>query len=345
MLRTIFGTPQHYPWGDRVSIPALLGLPADNNTWAELWFGTHHVAPSHLDSADGPLLSQSAGDMDMLVKLLAAGQPLSLQTHPTREQATAGFARENAAGIELSASHRMYKDASDKPEILVALTPFEAMCGFQDMPEIIALFAKMNWHDEHDVLSREGIRRYMQWCFEQSTPPVLDDCPQWLKSIATIYPHDPGLRVAPLLHHVVLSPGEAVVLPAGNLHAYISGCGLEVMNSSDNVVRAGFTTKHIDVAELLAIVDTTPLKRPVVTPDSDGNYPSPSDAFSVQRITSNGHISFAAEQHQRIIFGPFSPQNNQSPAQARPAMYFLAAGDSGDLSTSAGDNVWVCRQR
>lgn len=345
MLRPIFGVAQHYPWGDHFSIPQLLGHPVDGNTWAEMWFGTHHVAPSHLDSPDGPALSEVAGNMDMLVKLLAAGQPLSLQTHPTREQAAQGFAREDAAGVDIAAPQRMYKDTSDKPEVLIALTPFEALCGFQELTVMTLLLTEMGWTTEKNILERDGVHGYLQWCFTQTQPPLLERSPKWLTSIAEMYPDDPGLRVAPLLHHVTLAPGEAIVLPAGNLHAYIKGCGLEVMNSSDNVVRAGFTTKHVDVDELLSLVDTRPLQQPVATPNESGWYPSPSNSFSIQHIVSDGIVQFSAEDKHRIIFGPVDPHNTlQQNRPAMPAMYFLAAGTSGELSTAAGNSVWVCRQ-
>ena len=282
--------------------------------------------------------------MEMLVKLLAAGQPLSLQTHPTKQQAAEGFVRENNAGIDIAAAHRMYKDPSDKPEILIALTPFEALCGFQEVSVAVNLFDAMQWIAEVDVLRREGIAGYLRWCFHQSAPPQLDNCPQWLIDIANIYPNDPGLRVAPLLHHVVLAAGQAIVLPAGNLHAYIKGCGLEVMNSSDNVVRAGFTTKHINVDELLSIVDTTPLQNPVVSPHQDGHYPTPSDAFSVQHIQSTGNVVFSPEKSHRIIFGPIAPHSSPS-SPTTSAMFFLAAGEAGELATPAQASLWVCRQR
>lgn len=339
MLRHIVGVPQHYSWGDHTSIPSLLGFAPDENSWAEMWFGTHHVAPAHLDTNDGPLLSEVAGNMDMLVKLLAAGQPLSLQTHPNKEQARLGFAREDAAGIDISAPHRMYRDASDKPEILIALTSFEALCGFQTLDAICALFDDMQWTAELNVIATHGIAEYLKWCFTQVTPPRTRTSPQWLQDIAELYPNDPGLRVAPLLHHVVLAPGEAICLPAGNLHAYIKGCGLEVMNSSDNVVRAGFTQKHINVEELLAIVDVSPLDMPVSTPDATGTYLSPSDAFSVQCIISTGDMDFDAVAHHRVIFGPLSEKSGIS-----PQMHFLAAGDTGHLNTTSGDKIFICHQ-
>ena len=339
MLRRIVGVPQHYSWGDYTSIPSLLGFAPDGDSWAEMWFGTHHVAPAHLDTHDGPLLSEVVGNMDMLVKLLAAGQPLSLQTHPNKEQARLGFSREDTAGIDISAPHRMYRDTSDKPEILIALTAFEALCGFHTLEVICTVFADMQWTQELEVITTHGIAEYLKWCFTQNTPPQMALAPQWLRDIAQLYPNDPGLRVAPLLHHVVLAPGEAICLPAGNLHAYIKGCGLEVMNSSDNVVRAGFTSKHINVEELLAIVDTSPLATPVISSDASGTYNSPSEAFSVQHIVATGEVQFDAVAHHRVIFGPLS---ESSPTT--PQMFFLASGDSGNLNANTGDKIFICHQ-
>jgi mannose-6-phosphate isomerase len=339
MLRRIVGVPQHYAWGDYTSIPSLLGRAPDGNSWAEMWFGTHHVAPAHLDTTDGPLLADIAGNMDMLVKLLAAGQPLSLQTHPNKDQAREGFARENSAGIDILAPKRLYRDASDKPEILIALTTFEALCGFQSLDAICDVMNDMHWNEELHIVHEKGIDEYLAWCFTRSTPPDLSHAPQWLSDIASIYPHDPALRVAPLLHHVVLSAGEAICLPAGNLHAYIKGCGLEVMNSSDNVVRAGFTSKHIDVEELLRILDTTALAQPVVTPDATGTYLSPSESFSVQHVIAQGPMHFDAVQHHRVILGPLSKSSSST-----CDMFFIASGEAGSLDALSGDSIFVCHQ-
>jgi mannose-6-phosphate isomerase len=197
----------------------------------------------------------------------------------------------------------------------------------------------MQWTQELEVITTHGIAEYLKWCFTQNTPPQMALAPQWLRDIAQLYPNDPGLRVAPLLHHVVLAPGEAICLPAGNLHAYIKGCGLEVMNSSDNVVRAGFTSKHIDVEELLTIVDTSPLATPVISSDASGTYNSPSETFSVQHIIATGEVQFDAVAHHRVIFGPLS---ESSPTT--PQMFFLASGDSGNLNANTGDKIFICHQ-
>ena len=342
MLRSIFGTPQHYDWGDSVSIPLLLGLPLDGNTWAEMWFGTHHVAPSHLDKPNGPLLSSEVGEMTMLVKLLACAKPLSLQTHPTTQQASDGFAKENSASVSLDSPLRMYRDASDKPEMLIALTPFEALCGFQPIQQSVALLRAMNWQSEADVLETNGIKHYVNWAMQQSTPATTDALPEWLSAIASLHPHDPALRVAPLLHHVTLQPGEAISLPAGNLHAYIRGFGLEVMKSSDNVIRAGFTSKFVNVEELLSIVDFSSIDIPVIRPDSNGLYASPTPAFDVQQIPWKHGTNVPSSPVNRILFGPVADEL----MNGTPEMVLLPANEELELGDPDGSGgvLWIFTQ-
>lgn len=303
MPRRIIGVVKNYDWGDTTSIASALGMTPSDAPIAEYWWGTHPQGVSRIDANEEINLSDEIGSMTVLVKLLACNQPLSLQTHPTIQQAVTGFAKEESMGIARDASTRMYRDESDKPEMLIALTPFEALCGFTDVDSAVERLRTMNWHDEADILEQNGIRGYLSWAFEQHSSPNMSDAPAWLQRIATQHPTDSGLRVAPLLHYVTLKPGEAICLPAGNLHAYLHGFGLEIMKSSDNVIRAGFTNKHIDITELLRIVDVTPLAHPVVSPSHvDGHdvYPSPSPAFSVSRATS-GSLSLSASDNHRIV--------------------------------------------
>lgn len=329
MPRTIVGIEQDYDWGDARTLREMRGLPPGRV--AEVWYGTHPRGHARLDHADGPDLAEAAGEMTMLVKLLACDKPLSLQTHPTRERARAGFEREESAGVDRDAPERLYRDQSDKPEMLIALGEFEALCGFADAAGTMALLHSMGWDGEAAALAEHGTLRYMQWCFEQTTPPDLDRAPQWLSRIADLYPGDPGLRIAPLLNHVVLRAGEALCLPAGNLHAYLRGAGLEVMSSSDNVVRAGFTTKHIDTDELLAIVDVSPLVSPVAEPVRDGawlRYPSPTPGFTVAHATST---VIPADGHHRIV----------AFLDERPVRVVHLGPDE---SLAAGRGAWVCTQ-
>jgi len=342
MFRRVIGSAQHYDWGDPTFIPQLFQFPPGTQPWAEMWFGTHASAPSHLDSSDGSLLSDAIGDMAMLVKILASNAPLSLQTHPMRQQAERGFARENATGIPVTDPKRIYKDPSDKPELLIALTDFEALCGFDTIDSSVTRLQQFGWNEEADVLDQNGIDGYLLWAFDQRIAPSMDSVPGWMARLSDAYPTDRALRVAPLLHHVVLEPGQSISLPAGNLHAYLHGAGIEVMASSDNVVRAGFTSKHIDVAELLRVVDTTPLQYPVSSPTKNGHwmeYVSPSTAFSVASTSwDNLHTVEASDSH-RFFFGPVGDN-------AIPDMIWLPAGETHNFMTVPGTHnvAWMFTQ-
>ena len=345
MVHHLFGWVQHYDWGDPEFIPRYLNEPTDGRPWAEVWFGTHPSGPARIDAENGALLESVSGPMTMLVKVLACRAPLSLQTHPTITQAREGHAREEAAGIPRHDPRRMYRDESDKPEMIVALTRFEALCGFRDTASSIAALRRMNWDSEAATLASHGIAGYLRWSFEQQAPPSLRGVPSWLTRIASIHPDDPGLRVAPLLHHVVLQPGQALALPAGNLHAYMSGAGIEVMNSSDNVVRAGFTTKHVDVDELLRIVDTSVLVDPVARPDVNGmweHYPSPTDQFSVARFGWRKGDRIESAPTHRIVLGIHGHSGHHAGALFVPAGETLEMGPNGDSPDSG--TVWVCTQ-
>lgn len=345
--KRVVGAVQHYDWGDTTYIPDLLGLPRNDRPWAEVWFGTHHSAPATLDLPGDPPLSSVTGEMTMLVKVLACSSPLSLQTHPTANRAREGFAREERNGPARSDPMRLYRDDSDKPEMIVALTPFEALCGFAPVEESLDLFDQMGWSVESQVLRDRGTSGYLSWAFDVDTPPPMSRVPEWLHRIAAAHPVDPGLRVAPLLNHVFLSPGEALALPAGNLHAYLHGAGLEVMKSSDNVVRAGFTSKHIDVAELLAIVDTTPLVDPIARPIIDGpwmRYPSPTVAFSVDSWSwSAGDVLEPVDKVRLVLGGSGLWQT-----QAAFGAVVLMPGDSLSAMSPQGPvtagSWWVCTQ-
>ena len=339
--RRIFGVEKNYDWGDETTIRRALGLaPTRGTRVAELWLGTHPMGPARLDNEDGPLMSEVTGNMTMLVKLLACAQPLSLQTHPTLEQAREGFAREEALGIARDAPNRMYRDDSDKPEMIVALSRFEALCGFAPVDQSLELLRDIGWAREADRLRDDGIAAYIEWALTRAEPCNVDSAPDWLKSIAELHPGDRALRVAPILNHVVLHEGEALSLPAGNLHAYLNGFGLEVMNSSDNVIRAGFTSKHVDAGELLRIVDTSPLHEPRAQIDESrvGDFfESPSGQFSVCRFA---HAELRSTRH-RIIYGTYHHDESHRDGHTHPAAYLLAAGDNDDVDI---DGAWMCVQ-
>jgi mannose-6-phosphate isomerase len=342
-MHRLIGSVQKYDWGDTSFLPSLLNVSTDGQPWAELWFGTHHMAPSRVETSSGDvLLSTMTGDLDILVKILAAARPLSLQTHPTREQAEVGFAAENARGVPLDSPLRTYRDTADKPELIIALTAFHALCGFAPLDTSVALLHAMEWRREADYLEQHGIHAYLEWVYANDVTASFDGAPQWLSQLAQQHPGDHSLCVAPLLHYVELAPGEALSLPAGNVHAYLKGAGLEVMTSSDNVVRAGFTQKHVDVAELLRIVDARPLDEPVVRPVIDGNvgtYPCPTDAFSVQRIElHDSHTLMPSPVHRIIVMTDGS-------TDSLPAGHAAVVAPHEQVDLRGTATVWVCAGR
>jgi mannose-6-phosphate isomerase len=157
-MHLLRGVVQHYEWGDQQFIPEFLSTEADARPWAELWFGTHRGGPSLAKTETGsqPLV-QLAGELSFLVKIISANKPLSLQTHPTDEQAASGFQQENEIGISLDAPQRIYRDASAKPELLIALTPFDAICGFRPIEESLELCKRFGWSELAEHLENDGL--------------------------------------------------------------------------------------------------------------------------------------------------------------------------------------------
>jgi mannose-6-phosphate isomerase len=282
------GAPQHYPWGSTTAIPAALGLPADGRPWAELWWGTHPggITLAATDAGTVPL-AEVAGQLPYLVKLLAAEQPLSLQAHPSPAQAAAGFAREELLGIPREAPERVYRDPEGKPEIIVALTDFDALCGFRPVSEAAQDCDRAGASELADHLRLQGPAATVAWLLTQH-PEVTGDH-VLVRRLHDAYPGDPGAWVAVLLNRVRLEPGQALFLPAGVLHMYLHGVGLEVMGASDNVMRGGLTTKHIDVGQLLHVLDRHPRPPEVLRPDGDGWYPTATPAFRLQALGPARH--------------------------------------------------------
>lgn len=230
-----------------------------------------------------PFLGQAAVDrfgaqLPFLFKVLAVDQPLSIQAHPSKEMAVKGFARENAEGIALSAPHRNYRDDQHKPECVCALTLFQALCGFRD-PKAIHELLDPVWPNGHrgdlDLLNEDIAGNTLQPFFvrlmtidKKARADLLqeivaaaqgmrgqDQSYEWMIALNGAYPEDVGILAPILLHLVELQPGQALFLPAGCLHAYLGGLAIEVMANSDNVLRGGLTTKHVDPEELVRILD------------------------------------------------------------------------------------------
>ena len=265
MLR-LKGAVQHYAWGDRFALPEMLEITADGRPWAEIWYGTHPRGPAHIDESlhlPAPTyLSDEVGNLPFIVKLLAAAQPLSLQTHPSTARATEGFARENAAGIALDAKHRVYADDRAKPEMVIALDSFEALCGIASRDVALQQCNDAGATALAALVTQRGVahavRTVLSGDAATGSPTATAelarvDTPSSAMTQLMEHYDDPRAVVALLMNHVRLAPGEALYLDAGTVHAYLHGMALEVQGSSDNVMRAAFTDKHIDLDEFFAV--------------------------------------------------------------------------------------------
>lgn len=313
-MHHVNGVLQHYSWGHPTAITDLVGVEADGRPQAELWFGTHPGGAGVLD--DGRSLESLVGPLPFLLKVLAADTPLSLQVHPSREQAVAGFAREEAAGIPLDSPQRNYRDRMHKPELLYALTPFEAVCGIAPPEQTDALLAELgpSAASLRSILDHGGVNAAIGLLLHDRTDLTdlvaaasahHDPRCRWLAVAAEMYPGDASAAILLLLNYTAMQPGQAIFLGAGNMHAYLRGTGLEIMANSDNVLRCGLTTKNVDVDEVLRILDDTPLIDPLVHPrtDDDGGlaYPVPVDDFRITRYDVDGTARWVADGPELVF--------------------------------------------
>lgn len=344
-----------YAWGSTTAIAALLGRPESGGPEAELWIGAHPDSPStahvpedgsrtaldaliksdpeHFLGADS--VARFGPRLPFLAKILAAAQPLSLQVHPSLEQARAGFARENAEGTAPDSPQRNYRDDNHKPEMILALTPFEALCGFRPAAATRDILRQVQdavqdagtpsgdartgdtsgtegatlldaLIDDLDGDEGAALRRAFERLISggdevaAATSQVVaalvgrGSLEPYAAELGTVislnekYPGDPGVLISLLLNRISLQPGESVYLPAGNVHAYLHGLGVEVMASSDNVLRGGLTPKHIDVPELLRTIDFRPVAVPMLSAErtvlDQEIFRPPFSEFQLQRI-------------------------------------------------------------
>ena len=336
-MELLRGAIRTYAWGSRTAIADFTGRTAPTaHPEAELWLGAHPADPALVEGPDGErsLLDVVSSDpegqlgaavrsrfgdaLPFLVKVLAADEPLSLQAHPSTEQAVEGFAREDRAGVPLSSPVRNYRDRSHKPELIVALGSFEALAGFRPVARTVELMRALAVSDLDPFVAllqgqsdADGLRAlFTTWItapqpdLDVLVPAVIDGAISYVRSgaaefaaeaktlleLGERYPGDAGVLAAMLLNRMHLEPGEAIYLPAGNLHAYLRGVGVEVMANSDNVLRGGLTPKHVDVPELLRVLDFTPAAEESLHPavDRDGfelDYRTPADEFAVSVLT------------------------------------------------------------
>lgn len=378
-------TVRPYAWGSTTAIPALLGVAPTGEPQAEMWMGAHPGAPSRIArtgatstasapaeqaAAEQPLTEQALTDviaadpvgelgaatvekfgprLPFLLKLLAAGAPLSLQVHPNLDQARAGYADEERRSVPIDAPHRTYKDANHKPELVCALTPFDGLCGFRrpleaaEAMEGLGVDSLKPYADLLRAQPEEDALREVLTAILIADPEEMADTVAAAAAaaerlggayapyarIAHHFPGDAGVIAAMLLNYVRLQPGEALFLGAGVPHAYLDGLGVEIMANSDNVLRCGLTPKHIDVPELLRIVRfeaTDPgILRPEASPLGEELYETPVDEFRLSRFDLSAGVA---------------PVDLTAPT---PQILLCAAGTprTGELALGPGESVFV----
>ncbi|MCL2277720.1 MAG: mannose-6-phosphate isomerase, class I [Treponema sp.] len=289
---------KHYEWGSKSVIPEFIGF--ENKTsmpYAEMWMGTHKGAPSRVSiNASGDLadLSEVSGDLPFLFKLLAIEHPLSVQAHPNLKQAREGFKKEQSSGLSINAPTRNYKDTNHKPEIICSITPVYLMAGFRELDNILKSFEELSSISAslkeifapvieslkkgslsdfyRDLFSFSRIDQEYLCAFINdrnetgSTRAITNE--QWnlMKQFAGLYHGDSSVLAPLYLNCVKLMPSQALYIPAGVLHAYISGFGAELMTSSDNVLRGGLTPKHVNINELMNILHFFPYYPNIISP-------------------------------------------------------------------------------
>ncbi len=381
----LHGAIRAYAWGSRTAIAELQGrsAPAEGPE-AELWLGAHPGDSSTVSGPDGPVellklitddpagqlgadVAESFGPrLPYLMKVLAAGAPLSLQAHPDAEYAREAFARQEADPD----APKNYTDANHKPEMLVALTQFEALCGFR-APQVSAeVLAELALPQLAPVILalREGdlaaaVRLLLTWpegergalieAVSEAARKVPSDhgnAPSFTLAVdlARHYPGDPGVLVALLLNLVWLTPGQAIWMPAGNLHAYLGGLGVELMASSDNVLRGGLTPKRVDVDELLKVLRFEVLEDPLLHPTEIGpgvtSWKVPVPDFELYRVTlaEDRPPAELPGRGPRIILGASGDvhvgEGHGVPVEVRPGEAAYAPAGAGPL-TAAGVGV------
>lgn len=315
---------QNYAWGSREILGRMRGVPVPTEQpEAEVWVGAHPAAPSRatVDGAESPLNElivenpsrflrpdRTSDWFPFLFKILAIDAPLSIQVHPTPEQAIAGFEDEQARGIAIDAPYRNYKDRYSKPETVIALSPMRVLTGVRPVEQLKTLAAAFGaaWLAERAELSPKQLLTEIIRLPEETASAavqhlvdtaagllgasndVVADAAELVRIVDGKYPGDRGLLVAFVMNLVHLAPGESAFTPDGQVHAYVSGTAIELMNPSDNVMRAGLTAKHIDTEELIKVLgekqDAPVIQRPNPDDGPLGTYAMWDERMSVTRV-------------------------------------------------------------
>ncbi|MGP4021144.1 mannose-6-phosphate isomerase, class I [Saccharopolyspora sp. 5N708] len=378
-----------YAWGSRTAIADLLGRPVPTpHPEAELWMGAHPGDPSRVIRPDGDEVSllslldadpahhlgqrcvqRWGGRLPFLLKVLAADEPLSLQAHPSAEQAAEGFQREEEAGLARNAPNRNYPDPTAKPELICALTEFHALAGFREAQRTVRLLDELavpSLRAHRELLAAQpdadGLRAlFTTWItlpehyLREVLPDLLEACVAHVRGrgefalecrtvleLGEAYPNDAGVLASLLLNRLVLQPGEAIFLPAGNLHAYLHGTGIEILANSDNILRCGLTPKHVDVPELLRVLDFACGDMRVLKGESlDANltaYRTPANEFELSRLdwtpAESGAVQLDSPGPQILLCTKGGVQLTSSAHRTNGAL-------PDELRLARGQSVWL----
>lgn len=341
---------RRYAWGSHEWLAQIRGMASPTlEPEAELWIGAHDADPSlvlnegplnRLISDDpehflGSLVRKKFGQgLPFLLKVLAVAQPLSLQVHPTLEQAKAGYLEESEAGLSIHSNRRTFVDGNHKPELLVAVSDFYALVGFRAIDEIVSLVESLVTEGATGLATRilepleisptdQGLRDVIKSLVGQPDEISLveevvgaakkiesgkgryAESAHWFIKIAQLFPTRPDVVATLLLNLVHLTPGDAIYVAPGQIHSYLGGLGIEIMSSSDNVVRGGLTPKHVDVPSFLSMVDWTPgviHRIEGIAVDAITTWTPPTDDFVLSRIDCLGELDNLKVKAPLVLF-------------------------------------------
>jgi mannose-6-phosphate isomerase len=376
-IRKLEGSILRYGWGSRHKLAALQGRAAPTpEPEAELWFGSHPVAPARIETEAGAVelgdwiardperclgsaVARRFGSrLPFLVKLLAVERPLSLQVHPDARGAREGFERENHAGIPLGAATRCYRDPHAKPELVCALERFTALHGFRPLEELAENLAVSGFADrlpglsalrqspvpdawrivfgELLALAPEGRRQVLAAASERAGEASCEpEAVRWVARLASAFPDDVGVLAPLLLRLVVLEPGQALFVPPGVVHCYLEGLALEAMASSDNVLRGGLTSKHVDRGELLRAACFAPAA-------SEPSEPCPVSAIeSRHRIQAEEFAVSSIEVQPGTGFACKAVVGAEVLVCVSGCVHVQGARSDGTVALRAGQAAWV----
>lgn len=311
-MKKIQGCIKDYNWGNNYFISDLLNLK-DKGIKAELWYGTHSLGESKVDDvllSDYLKNNTKYDKVPFLFKVLAIDTPLSLQCHPDKVQAEREFKLEEKLHKTLDVSQWNFKDDNDKTEMLYPLTNVTALCGFRDFLDIKKDF-NLLLEDKASLVLKENIKQTFKSVFDQKdNKEILETFKKNIeiktkgkeeengfytryglsKKIMSLYPNDVGLIISYMLNLVCLEKNQAMFIPPTTIHAYTKGNAIEIMSNSDNVLRAGLTSKKIDLDMLLKLglfEKSTPYKCKQVLVNNIPTLDAPTSVFKLSCLENN----------------------------------------------------------